>query len=807
MKIRQYNYEENIKKNITADTLIYDLFNNGIISARTFNVCQNYKITTVSDIQKFGHKIEDFITLRNCGKKTAIELFELLQSLKLTKKHEGKNEFYERCSVQIRAILNNWHDLMQIKITDYKFLIFFKKITLNAEKTFENLLLNPYFFIKNELYNSIESEELKYKYRQNLIKHFEELRNNLNSSGISDTNLKVIISNINEIQEVVRKEFIIQHFKYDMPVEKQTHLILKLEELISDAPTRAKTLHYSYIKNIEGIIPYFSFEFEQFITSFGNKKKGAVEYYQKILQPFKEIYNITVSEKKDYIYYNIKYKFPFLNELEITFVKDFYSNHKHYPMFYIAKSMLINSKQRNLDLLCRKLGIGDYSTPQTLEEIASAYSLTRERVRQILSKPFLQTNKLFFSEDWMPYFKLGNIIITEISDYYKNICQSEELIITFETFAIIYCSVFKYEYINSDIEYVVDIKYTRQLSSILNSLIKLKKQNFSNDVCYSLKDIFSEDLLKDDYLCHLVLTEICSLLEIEVRENKLFFEQNHIDVATEIYNFLYSCGEPKHIYEIKDFLSDKYPYKNFSLVNLKFKIRENPYILPVGNTSKYKLKHWRNVYGGSIRDLIRDILSASDKPLHLDFIANKVTDVYENTNRRNVQSSMSSSEDFESYAGGLWGLKNKIYSNEYQRIDLSKKRNSFRERFDDYKNFVYQFYRLPYQSGIEEEDSLKRWQTNVIKGLIDTTPEQVKLLKDFIYENSHLPQNGREVKFRKTCKEYFEYVETHYELPTPPSTLYCWFTKHIKIYLTYEDNRKVFFDDLLSNLKGYGFYF
>lgn len=806
MKIPQKNYEENIRNNISADTLLYDLANRGQISKRTFNVCQKHKILIVSDIQKFGNNIEDFLSLRSCGRKTAIELFHLLQSLESNIQKNRKDLFWQSPE-QIRNILNTWYNSIELEIKDKEFLFFFKEITLNIERTYDNLLINPIYFIKNKLYNSISNKKLKYLYRKYLVQYFAQLKNLLASSEFLDENIKLLNSHIIEIQDIVKKEFAIQHFKYDLLAEKQTLLILKLEELIDKAPTRAKTLHYSYIKDIEGLIPYLSNEINQFISNFGNKKKGAIEYYYNILLPFKEIYEHIVSEKEDNISFCIKYKFPFLNEQDINFVKDFLSCHKHYPMFFISKAMLVNSNKRDFDFLCRKLGIGKYKKPQSLEEIALSHSLTRERVRQILSKLHLQEIKLFNYEEWTSYFLLGNSIITEGSDYYQNINKSEELNMTFEAFGIIFCSVFKYDYVHSELEYIVDRNYSKQIQFILNSLLHLKKQHYSTNVCLTLKDIFSDNILRDDYLCNLIFTEICPLLEIEIKDDTLFFEQNHIDIPAEIFNFLYSCGEPKHIDDIKEYLSNKYPNKKFSLVNLKSKIREHSSILPVGNTSKYKLKHWRNVYGGSIRDLIRDILSESDKPLHLDIIADRVTDVYENTNKRNVQSSMSSSEDFEPYAKGLWGLKNKNYSEEYQRVDLSKTRNSFSDRFADYKKFVADFFRLPYQSGIEEEDSLKRWQTNVFKGLIDSTPEQINLLKNFINSNSHLPQNGRELKFQKTCKEYLDYVEDHYELPSPPSNLYYWFQKHVKIYDTYEDNRKTFFGDLISNLNAYGFYF
>ena len=114
---------------------------------------------------------------------------------------------------------------------------------------------------------------------------------------------------------------------------------------------------------------------------------------------------------------------------------------------------------------------------------------------------------------------------------------------------------------------------------------------------------------------------------------------------------------------------------------------------------------------------------------------------------------------------------------------------------------------MPYQSVIEEEDSLKRWQTNVIKRILDVSEEQLNLLKEYMKSNAYLPQNGRELRFYKTCKEYLDFVEENFELPKQPSQLFSWFNKHLSQFLQYGDNRKHFFEKLLQELNAYGFYF
>ena len=97
---------------------------------------------------------------------------------------------------------------------------------------------------------------------------------------------------------------------------------------------------------------------------------------------------------------------------------------------------------------------------------------------------------------------------------------------------------------------------------------------------------------------------------------------------------------------------------------------------------------------------------------------------------------------------------------------------------------------------------------NVLNGNIDTTEEQRRKVNEFVYSNKELPQNGIEVRFKKLCQEYLDYVKTNYELPSHKegATLYNWLKKTLPNYLSYDDNRKLYFTKLIEELETYGFY-
>ena len=130
------------------------------------------------------------------------------------------------------------------------------------------------------------------------------------------------------------------------------------------------------------------------------------------------------------------------------------------------------------------------------------------------------------------------------------------------------------------------------------------------------------------------------------------------------------------------------------------------------------------------------------------------------------------------------------------------------DRFEQFKNFVKEFMRIPYASGADEEDSLSRWYNNVLNGVLDVSEEQRNELLTFLEKNKDIPKNGTELRFKRICQDYLDYVRNNFELPTHKSctSLYNWMNKVLPNYAEFEDNRKMFFEELLEELKSFGFY-
>jgi hypothetical protein len=79
------------------------------------------------------------------------------------------------------------------------------------------------------------------------------------------------------------------------------------------------------------------------------------------------------------------------NIMQNDFVAEFHKNNNYLPMFWLLEQQLITSKNRSIDILTNTFPVFQNYQSKTLEEIASIYDITRERVRQIRNDTFHST--------------------------------------------------------------------------------------------------------------------------------------------------------------------------------------------------------------------------------------------------------------------------------------------------------------------------------------------------------------------------------------------------------------------------------
>ena len=109
--------------------------------------------------------------------------------------------------------------------------------------------------------------------------------------------------------------------------------------------------------------------------------------------------------------------------------------------------------------------------------------------------------------------------------------------------------------------------------------------------------------------------------------------------------------------------------------------------------------------------------------------------------------------------------------------------------------------------GTDEEKVLYRWYNNVINKCVTITPEREAEFNAMVQRNEAYMINGTEYAFYRRCDDYKVYLDENMELPTLDTepSLYRWFHNNYKSYMSFEDRRKGYFEDLISYIESYGF--
>ena len=789
---------------VSADTTVQELLASKLISVRTSNVCLSNKILKVSDIQKYKELNSSFMNLRNCGRKTNQELMEILSAITVD---ETPKSTFDSVSPVVRQVVVDEFELFIGNPNESTEVIADFKLLFPSPSSFFNKISDPLFSFQDDLFGRLKKAPNKYFVRVRILNLISEISRQLSRRLSPDDNLvNSLVSMEFELRQTLNLDYLQDYYKFAISEAKKKYLIAEYENLAQKLGGRSLNFRRQNFPHFYDLVPYLENDLSSFVSKYSNKRKSAYDFFVRILTPFRKILQLVVaSQVKDEIFCIIV-RFPWLNSEEIEFVSEFQDSYGHYPIFFLLSTLSKNNPSRDLDIFLLKYGLGVEKIALNLNEIATKYNLSRERVRQIISKFSLKKALKLKKEDALGYID-DEILFLESNSNYQSITEREKVSVSFELFGKVISEFWPMVYVDKySVQYLVNKRLSPIVNLIFSILTGLASAQYAEDTSVAYKDIFSSKICKNNELLRLVGI-IAKSLDIQIRGRAFFFPQNHIDVENEAYQLLYETGKPISTEEIHNYLKSKYP-DDYTLAfgSLRFKLLSSDRIQCVGRTSTYKLSHWRNVFGGSIRDLLRKILEESDVPLSLDLLTAKVTDFFDTT-RKNIHSNLSSSEDFTTFTGGLYGLSNKVYPPEYAPFDVSKTRANFDERFEAFKQFVYEFNRIPYASGIEEEESLARWKWNVLKRVLEVSDAQVHALSDFLEINKELPSSGLEVNFKRNCIAYFDFVNENFELPSYKSnySLASWYSKNLNRYQDFTDNRKLFFEKLLNDLRGYGF--
>ena len=520
----------------------------------------------------------------------------------------------------------------------------------------------------------------------------------------------------------------------------------------------------------------------------------------------------------------LKNTYPFLLEDEISFVMNFKKRMSHLPMFYILYNYLIRSNSRIERIFCRYYGLGTES--ESLKDISKSMNLTFERCRQLIAKNNLQKNPLITSDEWNHYKFLDDILFYNTYDY-KGLLSDEGLehLSMFSFMGV--CSLikdirickigrsgntsYKEYYMSGVLDDSFDLKNSiKDIESTLNKRctedVKLPITAFIDS--YWLKEPSFNKSKVEDIIIHIITEDY----GIELGEDKiLYLQQNAIDRSEEIYKIIEEYGKPMHINQIREALISRYPeLSDMTIENVRTQTLKHPHIEPLGKSSTYAIDKWE-LYIGTIRDLLYDILSVEKEPMYIEDLYNEVSLIYPDTSIKSITSTMVSDklERFVRFVGSYYGVAGKIYNEEYVVWDAEAfSRKNFDERIKEFEAFLKSHHHLPrFDKDNDEESALSRWYGRVKASDASITSEQQQRLSDLLDRNSDYLVTATEYSFYRYCEEFKAFVEDNMEFPTleTDSAKYGWFSKHKKNYMDYEDRRKTYFEDLIEFLYTYGF--
>lgn len=640
-------------------TPIERYFELGMISARAFNICKAADIGTVGDLIQW-HYEDGLRKLRNCGPYTIKEFEGVIRLVNY--KH----------AIQLLEKLDRYEDLPKslkdIIVDNYKrpLLSFSLDCIRSFYDTFGDCKAFYSFFFRglNELdvrFNNLAGLELKHYCYQLL----SEIHSSLRKAELDDTYTYEL---------AVMARTVLWFCDDDFAAEleaKDPDLRVRREALLEDFSERADQLVNAAASVRRHLIPNYSRAVAMMQLSEGEVRNKLLEI--RSWGPTYRTIFLFLAELKETLYWYesiggdelgntvVANKYRYLTEEQVGFVADFYRQYGYYPMFFLLRERLATTKERVERIFAMATGLCD-GCPRNLAEIGKEMECSRERVRQLM---VLAPKDLFKDRGWMHY-QLGNtLVVSEVDDLFLNVVDCEKVNVPFESFALVCTEGFPMKTAKvNDLRFLVNNRLNVSVINKVCGEVGRQSRRIRAEIGFvRLDDLLSDvpDDKKGVYMEALpvIIAKAYGLLVDET--GNVVLPPNGVDVIYELTEILRGKGRPMSLKELYAELIKRCPdveHKGFE--HVRGKVLRSEAIVPIGKSSRYTLAEWDNVYRGSIRDLVVDILKKSKAPMHINEIMEKVLPAFPYTNKGSVTSSLGSDKErFVLCGNGYYGLANK----------------------------------------------------------------------------------------------------------------------------------------------------
>ncbi|PID83312.1 hypothetical protein CSB11_02110 [Candidatus Campbellbacteria bacterium] len=305
----------------------------------------------------------------------------------------------------------------------------------------------------------------------------------------------------------------------------------------------------------------------------------------------------------------------------------------------ITEKILENLPERSKEVLEKRFGLIEGKPRQTLDSIGQSYGITRERIRQIensAKKLILETEKLT-SHTQQAVDELKKTI-----DSYGGIIGEKELLEKFTT--------------NQDVQ-----DHIHFILNLSEPFFEVKKQEYKDKVWYTQKESFEafekslkklyQDLSTDEVLTEKEILDRFSEKLSHYTDNKKILKIDTVkrliglskkigsnelgqwgdtksrNISTKgvkdcAYLILNEEGHPMHFTEITNEIAERF-HRNVNTATVHNELIKDKRFILIGR-GKYGLTEWNKYSGGTVAEVIADILKKSKKALTKEEIVKKV---------------------------------------------------------------------------------------------------------------------------------------------------------------------------------------
>ncbi|MEZ4103392.1 MAG: sigma factor-like helix-turn-helix DNA-binding protein [Candidatus Paceibacterota bacterium] len=301
---------------------------------------------------------------------------------------------------------------------------------------------------------------------------------------------------------------------------------------------------------------------------------------------------------------------------------------------HVSKKLLSVLKDRSLDIISNRYGLGDDTKRKTLEAIGQKYGITRERVRQIENAALssirksdvMKSEEQVFEELKELMHSLGSVVH---EDEFLSHISDDESIQNHINFYLVLGDAFTQHKEDDQFKtrWVVEHQVVDKIHDALRSLYKslstdelVVEGEMINRFLKNIKDLSEEH--RDEEILRRWLRLSKKVAKNPLNEWGRAESKNVKTRGVKDYTFLVlrKHGEPMHFKEVAEAITKTFGRKTLAATTHNELIKDPRFVL-VGR-GKYALREW-GYKPGIVRDVIKEILLANG-PMKKDEIVDAV---------------------------------------------------------------------------------------------------------------------------------------------------------------------------------------